>query len=214
MDTNENIVISLGDDCAVANIIGNVYMPFDWCLTKNLTSIIKIFDDDFEEFTNWNNWNYDSKKIYDKYLKIDDTKDNIIYDKIIKTHLLIYTPANDIKYPHDITVDNAESDFEEFKNKMKRRTSRLRKIPANNRIFYRYESNAIKNITIENVENILKHCKQFKIWINPNEYNRFIKSPDKRSSKLQKYIDDKTFQIMIDENWQSHGGWQKKLNLF
>ena len=205
-----NVAISLGDDCAVANIINNVYMPFDWCLTKNLTSIIKIFDDDFKEFTNWNNWYYNNEKIYDKYFKIYDNSDNSdnSYDKIIKTHLLIYTPT------HDITVDSAEHDFEEFKVKMERRTSRLRKIPANNRIFYRYESNSIKNITIENVENILKFCKQFKIWLNPNEYNRFIKSPDKRSTKLQKYIDDGKFQIMIDENWRSHRGWKKKLDLF
>jgi hypothetical protein len=219
---NQSIMlsISLGDDCAVANAIKGIYMPFDWCLTKNLSVITQIFEDDFAEFTNWENWSYDTTQVYDRYFNEDDVE-----RKVIKTHMLIYNhPANSsnsansangvnnvVRYPHNITISNPESDFAEFKVKMMRRIMRLREIPAVQRTFYRYESNSIKNITVENVEKILKHCSQFKIWLNPNEYNRLIIAKDNRFANLQKYIDSGQFHIMIDENWQSYTNWQKEL---
>ena len=207
--------ISLGDDCAVANAIKGIYMPFDWCLTKNLSTITQIFEDDFAEFTNWKNWSYDTTQVYDRYFNEDDVE-----RKVVKTHMLIYNhPSNSsssasnasnvIRYPHNITISNAENDFEEFKVKIMRRIMRLRELPANQRTFYRYESNSIKNITVENVEKILKKCAEFKIWLNPNEYNRLITAKDNRFANLQKYIDSGQFHIMIDENWQSHTSWQK-----
>ena len=238
------ISISIGDDCAVANIIKNTctsnigYKPFDWCISKNLSSIIEILEDDFIQFTNWNNWYYDTDKIYDKYIKIgnsysnnsnigdignigdngdnSDKGDNDSNNSnIIKTHMLIYSKfENIIKYPHDIRIENAKNDFEEFKVKIARRISRLRNIPANNRIFYRYESNSIKNITIENIEKILKHCAMFKIWLNPKEYNRLIYSKDNRIQYLQKYRDSGKFHIMIDTKWNTHNNWAKKIELF
>jgi hypothetical protein len=213
------ISISIGDDCAVANIINCCYLPFDWCLTKHLSVVIDILDSDLEIMRDWSKYHIDITKIYDKFPHISNDGDDYIdiSKNIDNSHMLYFSISGEvnptsIKYPHDIRTDNHLADFEEFKQKMERRILRFKSIPIENRIFYRYENYYVRNITKQNLDRILKHCSILKIWLNPVEYQKMLKSAN--YNYVKSLIDSGRININVDEKWQNHEGWQKKLDLF